>query len=259
MKKILFSLLAAVMLLSLASCGTPEATPYSTKVNFTDSNGKTCFYEYEYLGTELTAFRIIDANSVPIVEYKTTDDMTVSATQATRGTVTVRLTYADDDATVETLSYVNGKFEHAYKYINNSKGEQIMISFKRYDKNGELIIDRNIGQTGVDRFLTYTYTKDRCIVNECLPGNKTLFIHRYKAADGSVIEDFRHFFDENGTKLGWIMYDGDGELLEREVMTYVPAYNDGTAREVELKDANGNTYGTAKYDAKGNLVEDNKD
>ena len=55
------------------------------------------------------------------------------------------------------------------------------------------------------------------------------------------------------------MYDGDGEILEREVMTYVPAYNDGTAREVELKDANGNTYGTAKYDAKGNLVEDNKD
>ena len=96
-------------------------------------------------------------------------------------------------------------------------------------------------------------------VRECLPGNKTLFIHRYKAADGSVIEDFRHFFDENGTKLGWIMYDGDGELLEREVMTYVPAYNDGTAREVELKDANGNSYGTAKYDAKGNLVEDNKD
>ena len=258
MKKILFSLLAAVMLLSLASCGTPEATPYSTKVNFTDSNGKTCFYEYEYLGTELTAFRIIDANSTPLVEYKTQDGLTVTATQATRGTVTVRLSHADDKKTVEVLSYVNGKFEHIYTYINNSNDEQILISFKRFNKNGELIIDRTIGETGVDRFLTYTYTNDRCIVNECLPGNKTLFIHRYKTADGSIIEDFRQFYDENGTKLGWIMYDGNGKLLEREIMTYVPAYNDGTAREVEIKDANGNSYGTAKFDAKGNLVEDKK-
>ena len=258
MKKLLFSLLAVVMLLSLASCGASEATPYSTKVNFTDSDGKTCFYEYEYLGNVLTAFRIIDANSATLVEYKTTDNVTVTATQATRGTVTVRLTYADDDATVETLSYVNGKFEHIYTYINNSSNEQIMVSFKRFDKNGELIIDRAIGKKGEDRFLTYTYTKDRCIVNECLPGNKTLFIHRYNVEDGSVIEDFRQFYDDNGTKLGWIMYDGVGDVLERKVMSYVPAYNDGTAREVALKDGNGNSYGIAKYDAKGNLVEDIK-
>lgn len=258
MKKLLLLLLSVIMLLSLASCGAPEPTPYSTKTKFTDANGKTCFYEYEYLGTKLTAFRVTDANSVPFIEYKTTDDVVVSATPATRGTVTVRLSYFDDNNTVDTLSYVNGKFEHIYRYINNSNDEQILISFKKFDKNGDLIIDRSVGEAGVDRFLTYTYTKDRCIVNECLPGNKTLFIHRFKAADGSIIEDFRQFYDENGTKLGWIMYDGNGKLLEREVMTYVPAYNDGTAREVELKDANGNSYGTAKYDAKGNLIEDKK-